>query len=348
VKTTVSIDFQAVVSCFLGDHLNSVGGYTTSCYSSSNQCSSLFESGPTRSRPHPTADLFSLYNLNSLAVSVARTDPVTGEKRKLRKSYKGKLTAYDLPGRNEPVRHEPGTPGGLLSLLDFPDEEWHIQKVAGGKEVRSTLPESIQSRLTKAMTMEKGDIPGFDASILGLDIPPPYTSQQHSQQSSLKRSSSMAFGGVDIKPSLSPLPTSLPSTQLNGSTGIAAQQATSNSPYPLVQQTTDDNLARPRRAGKKRRYDDESFEGYGEGFVDDDRGGASGAGAGGGGNYSSGGEFDERRVNGKKKRRKVRHFSNNSAVSFIQTLFILGTLANQCSNQLDGRFHCQPSKFRVG
>ena len=27
---------------------------------------------------------------------------------------------------------------------------------------------------------------------------------------------------------------------------------------------------RPKRAGKKRRYDDESFEGYGEGYDDDD------------------------------------------------------------------------------
>ncbi|KAL9033478.1 MAG: hypothetical protein Q9214_007498, partial [Letrouitia sp. 1 TL-2023] len=51
----------------------------------------------------------SLFNLQSLASSVARTDPVTGEKiNKMRKSYEGKVKALGLAGRNRAVKHQSG------------------------------------------------------------------------------------------------------------------------------------------------------------------------------------------------------------------------------------------------
>ncbi|KAK9327117.1 hypothetical protein V1520DRAFT_349672 [Lipomyces starkeyi] len=43
-----------------------------------------------------THNLIPLFGLSTIQASVARTDPVTGAKRKLRKSYKGHIA--DLPG----------------------------------------------------------------------------------------------------------------------------------------------------------------------------------------------------------------------------------------------------------
>ncbi|KAF8420873.1 Rox3 mediator complex subunit-domain-containing protein, partial [Tirmania nivea] len=130
--------------------------------------------------PKPTTSIFPLYNLTSIAESVARQDPVTGAKKKLRKSYKGKI--MDLPGKPEipkatprPVEGELGLDGAalppknrsmsLLDMLEWPEEEWRAQKVIG-KDLHAPLP---QDALRRALTMATGPIPGFDPSSLGLD-----------------------------------------------------------------------------------------------------------------------------------------------------------------------------------
>ena len=223
------------------------------------------------SRPHPSQNLLSIYSLQPLAASVARNDPVTGEKRKLRKSYKGKIQGFDLAGRNESVKHPEGQPGSLLEMLDWPEEEWQNQKVAG-REIEKGFGDAMLAKLGKALKMEPGPLPDFDESILGLDLEPP------------------------------PAPVGVPSVKR------PLQQATNNfrqpntaahtngaTPRPVESPSADP--ARPKRAGKKRRYDERSFEGYGEGYVDDDVDMVAGG-------YSTGDGEDGRR-SGKKRRKKV-------------------------------------------
>ncbi|KAI9801975.1 MAG: hypothetical protein M1825_003030 [Sarcosagium campestre] len=227
-----------------------------------------------RSRPHPTQNLISLYGLDPLAASVARTHPVTGEKQKIRKTYKGKITAFGLSGKDKEVKHAPDQPGGLVEMMQMPDEEWYVQKVAG-REVEKGLSDSLLAKLERACYMEPGDLPGFDASVLGLgweDTVP-----------GVKRSALQASSTTTATTAAA----SRQAGQSNGA-GISSTAAPAAS-----------DALRPTRASKKRRYDDRSFEGYGEGFVDDDVDAQGG--------YSSDDRDDGGR-GGKKKRKKVGFF----------------------------------------
>ena len=122
--------------------------------------------------PRPTTSIFPLYNLTSIAESVARQDPVTRAKKKLRKSYKGKI--MDLPGRPEIPKTaiRPAAEGetgagesapapknrsmGLLEMLDWPEGEWRAQKVIGKEITQGLSPDMLR----KALTMSTGPIPG--------------------------------------------------------------------------------------------------------------------------------------------------------------------------------------------
>lgn len=223
------------------------------------------------SRPHPTQNLLSLFGLDPLAATVARTDPVTGEKiNKMRKSYEGKIKSFNLAGRNKAVKHVEGKPGGLMELVQWPDEEWHNQKVLG-KEVEKGLGEGMFAKLERAMKMEPGPVPNNEAweDILGHEkakpIPPP---------AELATKKPLQYTTQNAKP--------------NSQSNLGNTNATPSA-----------EILRPKRSGRKRRYDEHSFEGYGEGYVDDD-------GDLGIGGYSSGdGEGSKRGGSSKKKRKTV-------------------------------------------
>lgn len=103
---------------------------------------------------------------------MARFNPATGVKNKLRKSYKGFIT--DLPGKNIVVtkasQTDPNSAGDAASaaagdankmdllgtLLMWPEEEWYNQNVHG-KELSKGLD---MNKLRKGLNMTKGDIPG--------------------------------------------------------------------------------------------------------------------------------------------------------------------------------------------
>ena len=73
-----------------------------------------------------TADLIQLYDLTKLQASVARRDPVTGEKiNPLRKHYANKVKALGLEGKDRPMKK----PGELFGLVD---PGWD-EKVADGR-----------------------------------------------------------------------------------------------------------------------------------------------------------------------------------------------------------------------
>ncbi|KAL3491559.1 Rox3 mediator complex subunit-domain-containing protein [Aspergillus germanicus] len=199
----------------------------------------LCKSSHIATGPDPTVDLISLYGLGPVAKSVARNDPITGEKiNRLRKSYEGKLKGLGLAGRNKPVKHDPATPGGLRQMTLWPEEEWQNQKVFG-KEIKVADLDSVLHDLQmKAMKMEPGTVPNNDywEDVLGHDKPSKHTN-----------------AGDAIKKVATPVS--------SGGRPIGQPNGTPTTAEP--------ERSRPSR-GRKRHYDDNSFVGYGEGYADDD------------------------------------------------------------------------------
>jgi hypothetical protein len=191
-----------------------------------------------RSRPSPSQHLLALYGLSPLHATVARTDPTTGEKiNKLRKSYEGKIKDFALAGRNKPVKIDfpEGGKGRLRSMMeDIPEGQWQAENAAKRIEI---TPE-FQSTLAKAMEMRPGTTRNNEMweDILGHEKVRPVATPE--------------------VPAKKNLPPTAPPQRPNG----AVRQPPSN--------VTD--VIRPRRANKKRSYADNSFEGYGDGYVDDD------------------------------------------------------------------------------
>ena len=194
--------------------------------------------------PDPSLDLISLYGLGPVAKSVARIDPITGEKiNRLRKSYEGKLKPLGLAGRNKPLKQEPGTPGSLRHLTMWPEEEWQNQKVYG-KEIKVATMDSQLQQLQQAMKMEPGTVPNNDywEDVLGHEKP-----------------SKHAGGAGDGVKKFGITPS-------GGAARATSQPNGASTP-------TEPERTRPRR-GRTRHSDDKSFVGYGEGYADDDDEGA--------------------------------------------------------------------------
>ena len=185
-----------------------------------------------------------MYSLTDLAATVARQDPVTGLKRSLRKTYKAQIKSLGISGREREVVHPPDQPGSLLETTEWPAEEWFSQKVAG-KPAQLGLGENIMAKLKLAMSMEAGPIPGFDATILGIEAGEPEAKAAVLQQNA--NPTAPVGNGTSLRASS------------KAATPVAAMSITGTAEPP-----------RPKRTGKKRRYDEHSFEGYGEGYVDDD------------------------------------------------------------------------------
>lgn len=222
-------------------------------------------------KPHLTQDLLALFNLQPLAATVARVDAEGNKINKMRKSYEGQVKTFGLSGRNRAIKHEPGKLPGLKELTTWPEEEWHNQKVVG-KEVHKGLASTTLAKLERAMQMQPGLLPNNNEweDLLGHEKAKPIITI--TEQNSRKHSNIMEASVVK------------PNGLTNGTRTGAGKPAS--------------EVPRPKRTNKKRRYDEHSFEGYGEGFVDDEGDIMLGGG------YSSG---DGSRKSGtSKKRRKVR------------------------------------------
>lgn len=222
------------------------------------------------SKPHLTQDLLAVFGLQPLAASVARNDPVTGAKiNKMRKSYEGKVKTFQLAGRNRAVKHEAGKSVGLVELATWPEEEWHNQKVLG-KEVHKGFSSAALVKLEKAMHMQPGPLPNNNEweDYLGHEKAKPIapTTEQTSKKPAHVENTTKANGLTN-------------GARVDGGKGSSSE------------------LIRPKRTGRKRRYDEHSFEGYGEGYVDDDGDTMIGGG------YSSG--EGSRKSTTSKKRKKV-------------------------------------------
>ena len=181
------------------------------------------------SRPHPSLNLLTLYGLESLSSSVARKDPVSGEKiNKLRKSYEGKIK--DLPGKNKAVQKE----NDLFNLLKYPPDEWEIHQVQGNEIVGALSPdgqdlsEEFMASLGSALNMAPGPLP--------------------------QEGNDSWRGTIDLDNTTQKAGTAQSQGAAKSDKGRTGSNATSPTAEPL----------RPRRRGTKRNYHDESFEGYGD------------------------------------------------------------------------------------
>lgn len=225
-------------------------------------------------QPDLSQDLFQLYGLESVAASVARFLP-DGKKNGLRKTYKGKIKDLGINGKFDVSVQDEDAPGGLMMMMREPELEWSVSKVAGGLDLRQyhgrkveqkTWPtdKTPQTVLKRALTFNPGIIPRglWDDSAIRLDGDKDKTGAQKSGSHIASQKISSSFSPANLG-------------------------ANSGGYRPPKQQ----EIARPKRAIKKRGYDESSFEGYGEGFVDDEMGD---------GGYSTGDGED-----GRKRRKKV-------------------------------------------
>lgn len=193
--------------------------------------------------PHPTQDLIALYGLSTLATSVARIDPMTREKiNKMRRSYEGQVKTLGLAGRNKAVKHEANSKSmGLSELVAWPDEEWQNQKVAG-KRLNTGFSGNFVARMEKVMKMEQNSMPksGEWEVTLGQEKlkAPVAMAENKGKQSAVGHTKTSKVNG-HIR------------SKVNNAAAIDAGRA-------------------QRATGKRRRYDEHSFEGYGEGYVDDE------------------------------------------------------------------------------
>jgi hypothetical protein len=123
-------------------------------------------------------------------------------------------------------------PDTLFALMSAPAEEWDAQ-YSRGKEIGMGIPEATLAGMGKAFTMARGIIPktAWNNSVLGEVIAP-----------------------------------SVPTPPVKAASSAVK---TPHSQTAGVSQAGKD-IPRPKRNVKKRAYGDSSFEGYGEGYVDDD------------------------------------------------------------------------------
>lgn len=209
-----------------------------------------------------------MFDLTGIAAEVARTKP-NGEKNALRKTYKGQIKTLGLSGHFDAVKKDPDAPEGLLALTHVPEDVWYSREVSG-KEIERGLSQVSQAQLSRAATMAKGTIPKavWDSSVLG-DLAP---------------------GNLLKKPGQDPAARqTAPSTPAASAPGVTPKPNKPSTPQ----------IDRARRLGKKRSYQDSSFEGYGEGYGDDDAGG-----------YSTGDGDDRLKL---KRRKQVRAGYSTSA-----------------------------------
>lgn len=205
-----------------------------------------------------------MFDLAGLAAEVAREKP-NGEKNALRKTYKGHIKRLGVAGHFDVQKKKDDAPSDFMAMLQVPDLEWSVHQVKG-REIGDGLSETTLSHLGRAMTMTKGPIPKltWDTSVLGELAPP---------------------NGESSKPAAPPSKGTQPSTPAAATTPSAMDRTKGSFP-------PGSDPLRPRRNIKKRTYGDSSYEGYGEGFPDDDGGADTG--------YSTGeGE------GGQKRRKKV-------------------------------------------
>lgn len=138
---------------------------------STNDNPSLFLVGDvdfTVGRPSGCDNLTSLYGLDSLAASVARFDPATGVKRKLRKSYKNEIS--DLPGKHTiPGPNETAENWSLVNIARQPPR---FDPSKPPPELKKINEKALENGLAFDRSPLNG-IPDFNVALLATDFTKP-------------------------------------------------------------------------------------------------------------------------------------------------------------------------------
>ncbi|KAF4594986.1 Mediator of RNA polymerase II transcription subunit 19 [Ophiocordyceps camponoti-floridani] len=195
------------------------------------------------SLPRTSSDLYQMFGLTALAAEVAREKP-NGEKNALRKTYKGHIKRLGVAGHFDVHKKSEDAPSEFMAMIEVPELEWNVHQVKG-RDITHGLSDATHSNLARAVTLSRGSLPKsvWDSSVLG----------------------DLALTATDAPKSLSAKPTA-PSTPLASTPNAAGRSK------PQLPVAAGPDVARPRRNNKKRSYGDSSFEGYGEGYPDDDAG----------------------------------------------------------------------------
>jgi hypothetical protein len=215
---------------------------------------------PALALPSPdvsmSANLLSLYSLETLQSTVARRDPVTNEKiNPLRKHYGNKVKALGLEGKDKPLKR-PGELFGLVDpgwdmLVNGRRNLWQVQREDTLLETEEDQ-DSVLSKLESSLSgMGVGQLPRKEheewRSLLGLDdavtTAPAATARQPVLPSTTTRPAPYAPASA------------VPAHVSRTAPAAATRSSAPASPARLAG-------ARPERAGKKRRYDESSYEGY--------------------------------------------------------------------------------------
>ncbi|KAK4168977.1 mediator of RNA polymerase II transcription subunit 19 [Cladorrhinum sp. PSN259] len=197
-------------------------------------------------RPNVSEDLFEMYGLTQIAAEVARVLP-NGEKNAIRKTYKGHIKKLGVQGHFDSVKSDPQQRDSLIGLMRAPLDAFEAHFVRG-KEIQLGFTNDVQSKLSKALTMGRGVVPKslWDSSVLG-DLGPGKSDKQSSSARPTAPNTPLTIGGLQPR-------------------------AKVGTPLPVP------DVARAKRSIMKRSYGDSSFEGYGEGYMDDDTGYSTGEG----------------------------------------------------------------------
>ena len=226
-----------------------------------------------------TANLLELYDLTGLQASVARRDPVTGEKiNPLRKHYANKVKALGLEGKDRPMKKS----GELFGLVD---PLWDSE-VADGRTMwqagREDAP--LESNADEELALGK-----LSSAFSGFKVGH-FPKNEHEQWRDLLGLDEVPVPAVNGAVKQPPLPSITGTKAPTGTAAFLAKTAPASAVRNSAPASPSRFPARPERSGKKRRYDESSYEGY-----DDD-------------GYSTGGVDDtsgRRGSSGKRQKRKV-------------------------------------------
>lgn len=187
-----------------------------------------------------------LYSLQTIQASVARKDAAGKKINKLRKSYEGKVKAMNLEGRFKPTVKDKE----LYGLLD-PDWDadmgggetlWQQQRGGVLLSADAAMTGDLLAKLDVATSLRPGTLPKAEHKEWKDMLAPP---------------DEPAKGGT-------PATTATKLGSLAKPVGLAKTTAGTT-----LRASAPASPRRPERSGKKRRYDDSSFDGYQQTYDDE-------------------------------------------------------------------------------
>jgi hypothetical protein len=219
------------------------------------------------------ADLITLYSLKDLQASVARFDPTTGEKiNKMRKHIGGKVKSLGISGKFK--ADEEGKKGELTGLVDPAwdnlDQDgktwWQGQRSDAFLDTEDDMDLALGKLDAALGGIKAGNLPTAEhnqwKSLIALEE----TAPAKEKEDKTKLPSAPAVGKIP-----------------NAATAIMGKNAPANVMRNSAPASPRGAVGRPDRAGKKRRYDESSYEGYDEDGYSTGGDGAGRRGSGGGG-----------------------------------------------------------------